>query len=300
MSVPNDARRSAVRRVLWWVLAANLVVIAAKIAIGVRSGSIAVLGDAAHSGVDALNNLVALFAVRLAAEPPDEEHPYGHGKFETLGALAVVSFLSITCFELITGAVGRLLASFPPPSIEPVTFWVLAGTMVVNVGVARAEASTGRRLGSELLLADARHTAADVLVTLSVLFGLVLIVVGWPEADAWLAILVALVIARSGLQILRSTVPVLVDSRALDAERIRSLATETPGVMDATEIRSRGRPGEAFAELTIRVDPGSDLAEAHRIADTVERKLARAAGFSKVVVHVEPVADGDSVADHAD
>lgn len=286
--VAAGPRRGKVRRVLWGVLVANLFVIAAKVVVGLRTGSIAVLGDAAHSGVDALNNVVGLFAVRVAAQPPDEEHPYGHGKFETLGALAVVSFLSITCFELVEGAVRRLIAGAPPLAIGPAAFLVLGGAMAVNVAVAWAEARWGRRLESEMLQADARHTAADVLVTAAVLGGLGLAALGWGAADAWLAIVVAGVIAWSGVQILRTTVPVLVDTRALDPDRIRSLAESTPGVLNAAEIRSRGRPGEAFAELTIRVDPETDVQAAHRIADQVEKRLEREAGFQGVVVHVEP------------
>ena len=292
MSLGTGRRRREVQRVLWWVLVANLAVVVAKLAIGLRAGSIAVLGDAAHSGVDAINNVVGILAVRLAATPPDDEHPYGHAKFETLGALAIASFLSITCFELLQGSIGRLVAGAPPPSIAPLTFAVLAATMVVNVAVASAEARYGRRLDSEVLQADARHTAADVLVTGAVIVGLVVVRAGWADADAWLGIFVALVIARSGFEILRTTVPVLVDRRALDAGRLRRLAEETPGVLSATEIRSRGRAGEAFAELTIRVDAAADLVEAHRIADTVERRLEREAGFARVVVHVEPLAEG--------
>lgn len=274
---------------LAWVLAANLLVILGKLFIGLRSGSIAVLGDAAHSGVDAINNIVGLIAVHLAATPPDEEHPYGHGKFETLGALAVASFLSVTCFELLESAIHRLIAGAPPPRVEPVAFAVLVAAMVVNVGVAWSESGYGRRLSSEMLLADARHTASDVLVTASVLGGLVLVRLGWGSADAWLGMLVALVIARSGLQILRTTIPVLVDSRVLEAEKIRALAEGTPGVLGAAEIRSRGKPGAAFAELTIRVDPTQDVEAAHRIADSVEKRLEREAGFAGVVVHVEPI-----------
>lgn len=282
-------RRREVQRVLGWVLVANLVVIFAKLVIGFRTGSIAVLGDAAHSGVDAINNVVGLLAVWLAANPPDEEHPYGHGKFETLGALAVASFLSITCYELLEGAIGRLVTGAPPPTLEPLAFWVLGATMVVNIAVATLESRAGRRLHSEMLQADARHTAADVLVTGAVLVGLGLVALGWGAADAWLAILVAFVIAHSGIQILRTTVPVLVDRRALEPERIRQLAESTPGVLQAHEIRSRGRPGEAFAELTIQVDASrEDVVTAHEIADTVERRIEREAGFSGVVVHVEP------------
>ena len=286
-----DHRRRSVVKVLWWVLGANLAVIAAKLVVGLEAGSIAVLGDAGHSGVDALNNVVALVAVRVAAAPPDEEHPYGHGKFETVGALAIVSFLSITCFELARTAVGRLAADAPPPQVQPSTFWILAAAMVVNVAVAWLEARKGDELSSEMLRADARHTAADVLVTGAVLGGMALVALGWEQADAWLALIVAAVIARSGLEILRDTVPVLVDHRAFEPKRIHSLVVDDPDVVEASEIRSRGRPGEAFAELTIHVDPDSDVREAHRVADRVEELLKEAGGFFEVTVHVEP-ADG--------
>ena len=286
-----DGRRRKVRRVLWWVLAANLLVIAAKLAVGLRAGSIAILGDAGHSGVDALNNLVALLAIRLAAEPPDAEHPYGHGKFETIGALAIVSFLSITCFELLAGAIGRLASGVVPPRLEPLTFLVLGGTMLINIAVASSELRYAKRLRSEMLAADSRHTMADVLVTATVLAGLLLARSGWPEADAWLAILVAVVIAHSGWEILRRTVPVLVDHRAVEPAAVREIVLGMTGVEDATDIRSRGRPGEAFAELTVLVDPSTNVREAHDIADAVEQRLAEEGGFHGVVVHVEPLPD---------
>jgi cation diffusion facilitator family transporter len=286
-----DGRRLQVRRVLWWVLVGNILVIIAKLAVGLRSGSIAILADAGHSGVDALNNVVALLVIRLASAPPDAEHPYGHGKFETLGALAIVSFLSITCFEMLTGAIGRLAAGVSPPRLEPLTFVVLGATMVVNVGVASAELRYARRLKSEMLAADSRHTMSDVLVTASVLGGLLLVRQGWTAADAWLGIVVALVIAYSGWGILRRTVPVLVDHRAMPPEAIRRVVTTMSGVEDASDIRSRGRPGEAFVELTIRVDPRTNVQEAHEIADAVERRLRGIEGFYDVIVHVEPQVD---------
>jgi cation diffusion facilitator family transporter len=276
------------------VLFANVAVIVAKLWIGLRSGSIAVLGDAAHSGVDAINNVVGLLAVRLAAAPPDDQHPYGHGKFETLAAFAVAAFLSITCFELMEGAIGRLISGGAPPRVDPIMFAVLGGTMIVNLAVAGAESRYARLLDSEMLEADARHTAADVLVTAAVLGGLLLVSLGLGAADAILAILVAGVIAHSGYEILRRTVPVLVDERALEAERIHTVALQTRGVLEASQIRSRGRRSEAFAELTIHVDPAESVVSAHEIADEVERRLEGEVGLSRVVVHVEPAEPGRS------
>ena len=288
----TSARRGEVRRVLTWVLGANLAVIAAKLYVGLRSGSIAVLGDAAHSGIDAVNNLVGLAAMRLAAAPPDDEHPYGHGKFETLAALAVAGFLSITCFELLQGAVGRLVTGGAPPNIEPLTIGVLAGAMVVNGAVAWGENRASKRLSSEILAADARHTASDVLVTAAVLVGIALMAVfDWESADAILAIVVALVVARSGYGILRETIPVLVDERAMDPAAIESLAASIEGVRGTSQIRSRGRPGEGFAELTIHVAHRETVVSAHEIADEVERIIAAEMEFADVTVHVEPAAE---------
>lgn len=280
-------RRRSIRRILWWVFGANLVVALIKLGVGIRSGSIAVLGIAAESGMDALNNGVALMAARIASVPPDEEHPYGHGKFETLGALAVASFLSVTTFELVRSGTERLLTDTPPPQLDTLTFLSLIGVMLVSALISWLEFRAGRRHRSELLRADARHTLADVLVTGAVLVGLGLVALGWRDGDAWVALAVALMVAYSGFQILRDAVPVLVDRRALEARKIREYVEPTPGVWKATEIRSRGRMGEAFAELTIHVDPSRNVEEAHRVADAVEEKLEEA-GFAGVVVHVEP------------
>lgn len=285
-------RHDRVRRILWLVLAANLFVVLVKLFVGLRAGSLAVLGDAAHSGVDALNNVVGLFAVNAAAEPPDEEHPYGHGKYETLAALAVVSFLSIAVFELVSGAVGRLFGSASPPRVDSLTFVLLSGTMLVNILVVAAEARAARRLRSPILSADARHTASDVLVTISVIGGLGLVALGWDDADAWLAIVVAALIARSGWVILRGTIPVLVDSRAIEASRIRNFIGPVPGVLKVTDVKSRGSlDADAFTELTVIVEGGITVEQGHEIADTVERKLL-AEGFTGAVVHVEPPSGG--------
>ena len=292
MTSPAD-RHGRVRRILLWVLLANVAVIAAKLVVGLRSGSIAVLGDAAHSGVDAINNVVGLAAMRLAAAPPDAEHPYGHGKFETLAALAVAAFLSVTCFELIQSAFERLIRGGAPPDLEPAMLIVLLAALVVNGAVALGEARASRTLSSEILAADARHTASDVLVTAGVLAGLALTArTGWAAADAWLAHAVALVVARSGYQIFRETIPVLVDERAVDPREIEGVASGVSGVRAVTGVRSRGKSVGRFAELTIRVAPEETVVSAHEIADEVERRVAARIGFTDVTVHVEPHVTG--------
>src|SRR5437667_10059560 len=164
MSVPDNAldRSRAVRRVLGGLLVANIAVVVAKTAIGMLAGSLAVIGDAVHSSVDAVYNVLGLVVVRVAARAPDEDHPYGHGKFETLGALSIVVFLSVTCFELVRSAIGRLIAGGRAVQVSDAGLALLLVTLATNVFVAWYENRRGHELSSDLLIADAAHTRADV------------------------------------------------------------------------------------------------------------------------------------------
>jgi cation diffusion facilitator family transporter len=289
----RESRHAGIRRVLAVTLAANLTVVLAKAAAGLASGSLSVLADAAHSSVDAFNNLMGLLLARIAAKAPDEQHPYGHSKFETLGALAIVAFLSITVYELVGAALGRLIVGTAQPEATPTVMAVMGVSAVVSAIVSRYEERRGRELRSELLTADAAHTRSDFYASLAVLVGLVLVAAGYPRADAAFTLLIALVIARAGWRILVTIVPVLVDERAVEEKTIRRIALETPGVEDCYGVRSRGREGEIFAELTIAVVRTLDVESAHSIADEVERRVASGVGAREVVVHVEPYAEAE-------
>ena len=291
MPLPRPEGRPAtalVRRVFIGLLVANLAVVAAKSLVGLRAGSLAILGSALDSSVDALNNVLALIVVRVAAKEHDEDHPYGHGKFETLGALAIVGFLSITCFELIRGAVNELLQGAHPVGVTDSQLAVLVLTLGVNVVIAWYENRRGRELRSELLVADAAHTRADALITVAVLAGVLFARQGWWWIDPVVAIAVALVIVLVAYRILVRTVPVLVDQRALPTGEIRQTAETVPGVKSAYGIRSRGPSDLRYAEVTIAVDPRADVAAAHAIADQVEERLKQDLQLHEVTVHVEP------------
>ena len=277
-----------VRRVFIGLLVANLAVVGAKLAVGFASGSLAILGSAVDSCVDALNNVLALIVVRVAAKEPDEDHPYGHGKFETLGALAIVGFLSITCFELVRSAVNHLIAGSHRVDINDLQLAVLTLTLGVNVVTTRYEQRRGVELGSELLVVDAAHTRADVFLTVGVLVGVLLTRHGWWWIDSAIAIVVALIIVFVAYRILARTVPVLVDQRALPTGEIQQTAQAVPGVKGAYGIRSRGPSDLRYAEVTIAVDRNANVESAHAIADEVEERLKRDLQFHEVTVHVEP------------
>lgn len=283
-------RAVAVRRVLTGLLVANLAVVAAKAIVGLAAGSLAVLGDALHSSVDALNNVLGIVVVGVASKEPDEEHPYGHSKFETLGALTIVGLMSITCFELARDAVGRLAAARPAPLVTNLQLTLLLGTLVINVLVAWYENRRGRELGSDLLLADAAHTRADVFITVGVLVGLLFARRGISWVDPALAIVIAVFIMRVAFRIFQRAVPVLVDASAIPTGAIRDVAERVDGVRGAYGIRSRGGNNSAirYAEVTIAVDGTANVAAAHAIADQVEERLKRDLNLAAVTVHVEP------------
>jgi cation diffusion facilitator family transporter len=282
-------RSAAVRRVLRGLLVANIAVVIAKAAIGAFAGSLAVMGDAAHSSVDAVYNILGLIVIRVAARAPDEDHPYGHGKFETLGALAIVVFLSITCFELLRGSIGALLSGGHAVRLTDMGLVLLLATLATNVFVAWYEHRRGQQLSSELLIADATHTRTDVFITIGVLIGVLFSRQGYLWVDPVVAIIVAVLIVRVGYKILQRVVPVLVDERAIPEPTIRQSAQAVEGVVSAYGIRSRGgNAGVRYAEVTIAVDPNANVAAAHAIADAVEEKLKNELELEEVTVHVEP------------
>jgi cation diffusion facilitator family transporter len=284
-----EARSAGVRRALLFVLLLNALSVSLKIGVGARTGALTVLGAALESGLDMLSNGVAILAVSVAARAPDDDHPYGHEKFETLGTLGIVAFLAITCFELLRRSIGEMTGPHAAPTAGLLDGMILVASLGVNAFVVGYERRRGRALGSALLLADAAHTASDILVTALAIASLVLSHLGYVRADALLGMLVALIIAWSGYQILRDSIPILVDARAVEADRLAAIVRTIPGVIGVRAARSRRTAsGHLFAEVTILVDGSTSVADAHDFTDEVERAIARELGTAEAIVHVEP------------
>lgn len=281
-------RTASIQRVFLALLVANLAVVGAKLAIGISAGSLSVIGDAVHSSVDAFNNIVFAVLMRYAGAAADENHPYGHGKFEVLGALGIVIFLAVASVELLKSAVARLLANAPPPDLTTLDLGLLGSTLAVNTWVAWFEARKGREFASDLLLADAAHTRVDVLITIGVIAGGILSRARVPHVDPLITCAIVVLIARVSWQILRRGVPVLVDQAAHEPDVVRRAAEGVVGVRAAYDIRSRLAAGIAFAELTIGVSGQLAVDEAHDISDAVEQRLKEDLRLDRVVVHIEP------------
>lgn len=289
MRAASDERYGIeVRRVLRVTLVLNLLVVAGKFIAGTLAGSLSVTSDAIHSSADSLNNVVGLVIIRIASAPADAGHPYGHHKFETLGAFGIAGFLAITSFEVALGAARRLLGwTSSDIEVTALTLGVMAATLAVNIFVWSYERRRARELNSSFLKADSKHTLSDIFVSASVLAGLLLVQRGSVHVDAYLALGVAVVIAFASYQIFSSTIPVLVDSAPLSTEHVAKIVRETPGVESVHEILSRGVPGKIFISMHLVVTPQNTL-EAHAVTEEVERRLEREFGPCQVTIHVEP------------
>lgn len=287
--------RSEVRKVLIITLALNLVVMAIKVWVGWLTGSLSLMADALHSVTDSANNILGLVATHFAAPEPDRDHPYGHQKFDAVGALAISAFLGIACFEILSGAVERLMSGGKPPKISIAELWILLLVLGINIFVTYYERSVGKRIGSAILVADAQHTMSDVWVTIMVIGGLIGVWQGevlrlplLQSLDVFLSFPVALLVFRSGWNVLKENLPLLVDQMAIAPEIIHDMAMAVPGVLNCHSIASRGVVGrQLFIEMHMIVE-AQDVETAHRITEEVETRLEAQFSPVRILIHVEP------------
>ncbi|QNI94204.1 cation diffusion facilitator transporter family protein [Synechococcus sp. A15-127] len=282
-------RRNSVRRVLTVALALNISMSLLKLTIGLVSGSLAVIADAMHSATDALSSLTGLITNNLSDPRPDRDHPYGHHKYEAIGALGIAGFILFTALEILLRSGERVLEGLPAIRVTGQELLLLLLVLGLNLLLAGYEHNEGRRLDSALLKADAQHAASDVWTTVVVLVGMagtLWLKVSW--LDIALAIPMALLLIRVCWQVLRRTLPWLVDHIAIAPEAIHAEAMGVPGVINCHDIASRGVLGQqVFIDMHMVVE-ADDLATAHSITERVEERLDRSFGPVRCTIHLEP------------
>ncbi|MDX1994572.1 MAG: cation diffusion facilitator family transporter [bacterium] len=287
--------RRAVQRVLLTTLVLNLAVAFSKIIIGTLSGALAITADGFHSIIDGAGNVVGLVASRVAAQPPDADHPYGHRRFETLAALMIGAFLLVTAWEIASSALERLQGG-EAPQVTLLTFAVLIATLAVNVDVNRYQVSQGKRLKSEILLADAANTGSDIFVTLSVLVSTAIVALtglGWVDVVA--ALVVVVLILRAAVNVLRQTGGILVDTAPYSPEALTAMVADVPQVEKVVRARSRGSSDAAHIDLDVQVAPSTTANNSAIIAADIRQRLEQQlGGVQEVEVHFVPASDADS------
>jgi len=288
----RQERDSAVLRVLLIEFLLNVLVAGAKGAYGIFTGSLTITADAIHSTVDASANILGIAVLKKSTEPPDHSHPYGHRKFEVLGATALGLVIAVVGVNFGISAVQSMLSTTEAPETGPVGLVVILGTLVVNIFVATYEARKAKQLKSSYLAADAAHTASDVIVTGAVLasFGASHLGYGW--ADEIGALFVVAVILRIAWTIVRSNLSVLLDEAQGNVKEIESVVLGVAGIEDCHRVRSHGTPDAIIVDLHAQADGDLTLAESHELAHQIEDALYKADGrIVDVTVHMEPAGD---------
>jgi cation diffusion facilitator family transporter len=281
-------RYRQVSAVLRRVLVLNLVVALAKVLFGLSSGAISILSDGLHSVTDSASNVVAMVGVRLASRPPDDDHPYGHRKFETMASVGILLFLLVALVQVLVTAVDRLRAG-GAPEVSMASFGVMGLTLAVNLMVVAYERREGRRLVSEVLMADARHTTSDILTSCAVIVALWGVWAGYPAADAWAALLVAGFIAYACWGVFDETSRILGDRIVIAESDVSDVVRAVPGVIGCHQIRTRGSADHVFLDLHVWLPPEMTLHDAHALSHVVkDRIMQRFPQIKDALIHIEP------------
>jgi cation diffusion facilitator family transporter len=285
----KPARHAAVSRVLIRVLLLNVGVAVVKIAFGYFSGAVSILSDGFHSLTDASSNVVGLVGVRAAGRPPDEDHPYGHRKYETVAAASITAFLMLVVLEILRNAFNHLSGRTNLEDISSLGFIVMAITMAINIIVVRYESGEGKRLGSEMLMADAMQTRGDVWTSLAVIAALAGARAGMPILDPLAAIAVAGFIGYAGYQIATATTKILSDRIVMSEADIEQVVMAVPRVLGCHHIRTRGSTDHVFLDLHVWLAPDMRLTDAHDLSHVVkDRLMARYPQIADAIIHIEP------------
>ena len=277
-------------------VASNTALILLKIVAGLITGSISLIAEAVHSMMDLAAAVIAFFSVRISDTPPDEEHPFGHGKWENISGVAEALLIFIAAGIIVYQAVRRLMNGETLETLE-VGIGIMAVSIVVNVLVSRYLLKVSRKTDSIALEADARHLTTDVMTMAGVLLGLVIVQIGKITGhninifDPIAALLVALLIIRTAYDLTRRSFGPLVDVRLPQQEEdeITSCIKEhTSQLAGFHEVRTRKSGSQRFIDFHLMLPQNTSIEESHKMCDHLEEDMKNRLPNSNVTIHVEP------------
>lgn len=260
-----------------------------KLVVGLITGSLGLLSEALHSGLDLVAAIITYFSVRISDRPPDVNHHYGHGKIENFSALVETFLLLITCAWIIYEGVNRLISGNTHIDVNVFSYIVVVTSIVVDVLRSRALYKVARKYNSQALEADALHFSTDIWSSAVVLLGLVMAHFGWFFADSVAALAVALIVLGVSYQLGKRAIDVLLDRSPVSlVSQLESILNQSSAILRYHDLKVRTAGAENFIEVTIHVEPGLTLEKAHEISHSVEQEIILAIPRSFVHVHIEP------------
>ena len=294
MEITTEYRKQQTNRITWWGVAVNLMLAVIKTVGGIVGQSQALLADGIHSISDLASDGMVLLAAKHAGEEADEDHPYGHGRFETLATVALGFFLIVVAGGIAYDAIIRL--QHPEDIAIPATFTLViaAISILANEGLYHATKAVAQKIRSPMLEANAWHHRSDAVSSIVVLIGIGATFYGYPLLDAIAAILVALMIAKIGLDLSKQGMQELVDT-ALDAETVEEIKATIMDLDDVRHmhmLRTRRMGHNALVDVHIQVSPKLSVSEGHHIAEVVEIAVTdKFDEINDVTVHIDPEDD---------
>lgn len=286
-----------VKKTLVIVLVLNWLVAILKLIVGYSIKSTSMVADGYHSFSDGTSNIIGLAGMRIASQPQDKDHPYGHKKYETFTALFIAFLLFLVCFYILHTSLERF-STRKIPEVNFFSFLVMGFTMVVNVIVMLYEYRKGRRIGSDILVSDSLHTRADILTSFAVIVAFIGVRLGYPIVDALIAIVIAIFIGLSAVDILRASSKVLCDTAVIDSKELETVVLGVDGVKKCHKIRTRGRRDDIYIDLHVLVDDKTPLIKAHDMSFQIERVIKdKFDGVTDVIVHIEPLSSEEKYGD---
>jgi cation diffusion facilitator family transporter len=261
-----------------------------KLVVGLLTGSLGILSEALHSGLDLVAAVITFFSVKVSDNPPDEEHHFGHGKIENLSALIETILLLITCVWIIYEAVHRLIAG---NTIIEVTIWsyiVVIASIIIDFGRSRALSRVAKKYNSQALEADALHFSTDIWSSAVVLFGLICAGMGFFFADCIAALIVAGIVILVSYRLGKRSIQVLLDVAPKDKVlKIKEVLASIPEIKKFHGLRVRTAGADTFVNVIVNLNPTITCEESHIICDKTEIEIRKSIERCEVFVHVEPI-----------
>ena len=281
-----------VRKVLILVLFLNLLVMGAKIILGLVSGSQSILSDGIHSLSDSFTNIVGLIGIYFSSKPKDDSHQYGHRKIEAIFGLFVGTILAYMGVMLFYEGVGSF---FEPKkvAISPLGLVILVTTLAINIFVTLYEKNVGLKLNSVVLISDAKHTQSDVFISIGVLLGITLMYFGASTmVDTAVSLVVVGFIFHSAYEVLKENINLLIDKKRLSGEEVSQFVHQFDEVKAIHKVRSRGIGNTIFLDMHLLVRKDMTVVESHRLEHALRNKFRSIYGKdSELMLHIEPMMD---------
>ncbi len=260
-----------------------------KLLIGLLTGSLGILSEALHSGLDLIAAVITYFSVRVSDKPADREHNYGHGKIENLSAMFETLLLLVTCVWIVYEAISRLSSGETHIKVNIWSYIVVISSIIIDISRSRALSRVAKKHNSQALEADALHFSTDIWSSAVVLLGLILANFGFYFADSVAALAVAGIVIFISVRLGKRAIDVLLDKAPADSvARVIESLSAFPEVKSFHNLKVRNSGADTFIKVNIHFEPELNLNQVHELCNKIEKEISRIIKRSEIFIHAEP------------